>query len=216
MSSKPIIPPGSPLQRPEPRSNSKLVLTVCALIAVHLVILAGLLIQGCKRQETAGNGHEALTNDLPPLPSATSPNPVAREEEKAPVIPAPVPAPATVTTQPTTVHTDAPPPLPTVVANPTAANTVSDSLEPLHTTPTKPVKAATIESAKSTPALPDGPAVTYVVKTGDTLTKIAKAHHTTPKAIRAASNLKTDRILVGQKLQVPQGAAPAASTGSTK
>jgi LysM repeat protein len=52
----------------------------------------------------------------------------------------------------------------------------------------------------------------YVVKPGDTLTKIAKAHGTTPKAIRAASNLKTDAIKVGQKLKLPARKVPAMST----
>ena len=53
---------------------------------------------------------------------------------------------------------------------------------------------------------------TYTVKSGDTLTKIAKAHGTTVKAIKAASNLTTDHIKVGQKLKIPakaEAAAPA-------
>ncbi len=52
----------------------------------------------------------------------------------------------------------------------------------------------------------------YTVKSGDTLTKIAKAHGTTVKAIKAASNLTTDHIKVGQKLTIPakaEAAAPA-------
>jgi len=55
----------------------------------------------------------------------------------------------------------------------------------------------------------------YVVKSGDNLTKIAKAHGTTPKSLRAANALKTDQIKVGQKLKVPAKAAPTATTGST-
>jgi LysM repeat protein len=43
----------------------------------------------------------------------------------------------------------------------------------------------------------------YTVKSGDSLTKIAKAHGTTIKAIRAENNLTTDRITVGQKLKIP-------------
>ena len=53
---------------------------------------------------------------------------------------------------------------------------------------------------------------TYVVKSGDTLTKIAKAHGTTVKAIEAASDLSTTKIKVGQKLKIPakaEAAAPA-------
>lgn len=50
----------------------------------------------------------------------------------------------------------------------------------------------------------------YVVKSGDTLTKIAKAHGTTVRAIKAANNLSTNRISVGKKLKIPsKGEAPA-------
>jgi LysM repeat protein len=45
--------------------------------------------------------------------------------------------------------------------------------------------------------------MTYEVKRGDTLTRIAKTHGTTVKALREANGMKTDRILVGQKLKVP-------------
>jgi LysM repeat protein len=53
---------------------------------------------------------------------------------------------------------------------------------------------------------------TYTVKSGDSLTKIAKAHGTTVKAIKAENNLNTDHIKVGQKLKIPakaEAAAPA-------
>jgi LysM repeat protein len=57
----------------------------------------------------------------------------------------------------------------------------------------------------------------YVVKSGDTLTAIAKAHSITLKELRAANNLTTDRIKVGEKLKIPVKAsapepAPAAPT----
>lgn len=44
----------------------------------------------------------------------------------------------------------------------------------------------------------------YVVKSGDTLSRIAKTHGTTVKAIEAANNLSSDRILVGAKLKIPE------------
>jgi LysM repeat protein len=43
----------------------------------------------------------------------------------------------------------------------------------------------------------------YVVKSGDSLSKIASAHGTTVAALRAANHLKGDRILKGQKLVIP-------------
>ena len=51
----------------------------------------------------------------------------------------------------------------------------------------------------------------YVVKTGDTLTRIAHKFGVTVKAIEAENNLTTTKIHVGQKLQIPakQGTGPA-------
>jgi LysM repeat protein len=50
---------------------------------------------------------------------------------------------------------------------------------------------------------------TYTVKSGDTLTKIAKAHGSTVKAIEAANGLTTTKIKVGQKLKIPSKAVAA-------
>jgi LysM repeat protein len=52
----------------------------------------------------------------------------------------------------------------------------------------------------------------YRVKAGDTLTKIAKAHGTTPAALRTVNKLKTDRIVVNQELRIPSGASNQAGT----
>jgi LysM repeat protein len=47
------------------------------------------------------------------------------------------------------------------------------------------------------------PEILYVVKSGDSLTRIAKAHGTTVKALKAANGLQNDRIVVGAKLKIP-------------
>jgi LysM repeat protein len=44
---------------------------------------------------------------------------------------------------------------------------------------------------------------TYVVKSGDTLTRIARIHGITIAQLRAANNLTTSRVNVGQKLRIP-------------
>ncbi|HNQ90651.1 MAG TPA: LysM peptidoglycan-binding domain-containing protein [Verrucomicrobiota bacterium] len=62
-----------------------------------------------------------------------------------------------------------------------------------------PVPATTTPGAGSPP---DGSQV-YVVKSGDNLTRIARQYHVTVRELRAANNLKTDRISVGQKLKIP-------------
>ena len=57
-----------------------------------------------------------------------------------------------------------------------------------------------------------GAGETYTVKSGDSLTKIAKAHGATVKEIEAANGLSTTKIKVGQKLKLPakaEAAAPA-------
>jgi LysM repeat protein len=72
-------------------------------------------------------------------------------------------------------------------------------------------------AAGSDAAAADG--TLYVVKTGDNLGKIAKAHGTTVKALEALNDMKTSAIKVGAKLKVPvmkvasvDAAAPAAPT----
>jgi LysM repeat protein len=47
------------------------------------------------------------------------------------------------------------------------------------------------------------PETIYVVKSGDSLTRIAKAHGTTVKALKVANGLENDRIVVGAKLKIP-------------
>lgn len=49
---------------------------------------------------------------------------------------------------------------------------------------------------------PPGGDTLYTVKSGDTLSEIAKKHGTTTEALRKLNNLKNDRINVGQKLKL--------------
>jgi LysM repeat protein len=77
----------------------------------------------------------------------------------------------------------------------------------------KPVSDTSAASPGFSSGMPDISSEVYVVKTGDTLTKIAKSHGTTVKALEAANNLSTTRITVGKKLKIPvkgEAAAPAA------
>lgn len=53
----------------------------------------------------------------------------------------------------------------------------------------------------------------YVVKSGDTLTRIARQHGTTVAALRSLNGLKTSQVKIGQKLKVP--ARPEPATGAT-
>ena len=55
----------------------------------------------------------------------------------------------------------------------------------------------------------------YVVKAGDTLTRLAKQYHTTVQAMQALNQLNSTRLLVGQKLKVPQTVPSGNLAGST-
>ncbi|HON06698.1 MAG TPA: LysM peptidoglycan-binding domain-containing protein [Verrucomicrobiota bacterium] len=56
----------------------------------------------------------------------------------------------------------------------------------------------------------------YVVKSGDNLTKIAKSQGVKVSELKAANNLSTDRINVGQKLKIPvKNTAPITNPPTT-
>ena len=78
----------------------------------------------------------------------------------------------------------------------------------------EPVVVAPAPAAVPVPpggvASPGSSATVYVVKRGDTLIRIARAHGTTVKAIKAANSLAGDRIEAGRKLKLPSAHARAA------
>ena len=69
------------------------------------------------------------------------------------------------------------------------------------------------KAKSSAPAVSsEGPV--YVVQGGDSLSKIASKHGVKINALREANKLKSDKIVVGQKLVIPTGATPAAETAA--
>lgn len=60
-----------------------------------------------------------------------------------------------------------------------------------------------IKPAQKPVIAPDN-AITYTVKKGDTLNKVAKAHHTTTAAIVKANNLNKRTLQIGQTLFIPK------------
>ena len=93
---------------------------------------------------------------------------------------------------------------PAQVADPSPAQTAQPSISQ-STLPVQPCPVVTVPKETVAPVnLPHitGAAV-YLVKSGDTLSRIAKTHRTSVKAIREANNLTTDRLSVGQKLNIP-------------
>lgn len=73
--------------------------------------------------------------------------------------------------------------------------------------PSSPAQPATAGAAGESGAAPGQPI--YIVKSGDTLSRIARHFGTTVKAIESENNLLTTRIKVGQKLKIPVKAETA-------
>lgn len=71
---------------------------------------------------------------------------------------------------------------------------------------------AKTKSTKSEHARSEHSKSGYTVKRGDTLSRIAKAHGTTVKALMLANGLTSDRIAVGKTLTVPSSKKSATST----
>lgn len=209
----PLIPQGSNLEQ-KIKGRSRVKLAVFIVLAAHVLFLGPLLIQGCKREQPSTTTAEtnalppleSLTNELPPLTNAAT-QPTA--DTNPPVAPVPG-APAAGATEYTVVKGDS---FYTISkkfgvtmkaiadANPGVDSTKLQIGKTLHIPAPVPASPATaVTSAASQTATGE---TLYVVKSGDTLSKIATDHGTTIKAIRSANNLTTDKIKVGQKLTLP-------------
>ncbi|OIK11455.1 peptidoglycan endopeptidase [Bacillus sp. MUM 13] len=70
--------------------------------------------------------------------------------------------------------------------------------------------AAVISSAFASPALAD----TYIVKSGDSLSKIASAHHITVAKLKQMNKLSSDSLRINQKLTVPDTKVTLKKTNS--
>ena len=68
---------------------------------------------------------------------------------------------------------------------------------------------------KSSGAVVSGPATTYVVKSGDSISSIAHKHGVKAAALREANGLKSDKLSVGQKLKVPGATKKVSESAAT-
>lgn len=65
------------------------------------------------------------------------------------------------------------------------------------------VAVAPVASRSSAPTAVNAGETVYVVKSGDTLSRIARLYRTTTEALKAANGLNHDKIVVGAKLKLP-------------
>jgi len=216
----PLVPQG--IIDPKNKGRARVKIAVFFVLAVHGVGLLALLLQGCHREDS-GTQAGQTTNATP-----------AFEATNLPAVAEPsLPAPPPVT--PATVEGTNPPPVGATEyavlsrdtystigkkfgvsvaalkeANPGVEPTKLQVGQKLHIpAPTKNV-AASPSGTASPDATSNGQP--YTVKSGDTLNRIATEHHTSVRAIRAANNLRSDRIMVGQKLRIPAKGSNLAAT----
>ncbi len=191
------------------KGRARVRLAVFIVLSIHVFGLMALLMQGCRKPPEEPANTE--TTNVPPSLEATNP-PAAG-----------VTPPATEPAQPAVAPGAA---QEYVVAKGDSFFTIakkfgvtSKAIEEANpgVQPTKlkigqklqiPAAAGASTAAPSSAApgaIEMGPAgeQTYVVKSGDTLTKIAAQFGTTIKTIRSENNLTTDKIRVGQKLKIP-------------
>ena len=216
----PFVPKGSILELQSKR-RSRLKLAVFCSLAIGVAGLAAMLIQGCKREQPVDAGDNTPTIDT---------NTAVAADTNAPTIDTnpPVVAPPVVVTPPVVV-----PPVEMagseyVVVNGDTLGKIAKkngvTLKALEAAnpgvvPTKlkvgqklSIPAATTSAVAPAENNADTGAETYTVKSGDTLTKIAKQYGTTVKALESENSLSTTKIKVGEKLKIPakaEAAAPA-------
>jgi LysM repeat protein len=213
----PFVPQGSLLEQEKRRSRMKLF--VFCVLAVSVTGLTAMLIQGCKR-ETADNITPLDTNTLVTAETNTSPTETSNTTYIVPPVPTNttpivVPPVDTGTTEYTVVAGD------TLGKIAKAHGITLKALENanLGVVPKKlkvgqklQIPAAVSGAAAVTPDATT-PTVSgeeiYKVKSGDTLTKIAKQYGLSVKAIESENSLSTTKIKVGQKLKIPAKAEAA-------
>jgi LysM repeat protein len=217
----PFVPQGSVLEQNKRRSRIKL--AVFCVLAVSVAGLSAMLIQGCKREVVEP---QPIAETNPPPVVETNPPPVV-ETNPPVVLPTNPPPVAPVVPEATGNEY-------TIVKGDTLAKIAKNnhvSLKALQAAnpnvqPTKlkigqkltiPAGGVAAPAATGTPAGTEmtgsstGGGETYVIKAGDTLTKIAKSHGVSLKALEAANrNVDPSHIKVGHKLQIPVKAEAAA------
>jgi len=227
----PFNAPGS-LQAEQQRIRRERVkFVVWTIVVANVLLLMGLLIQGCQREpatsETSGGSPTETASSGTNGPATPQPTP----DTNAPVAPT-FEAPATNSVAEAAVTNVEPNPVHgaarqyTVVrgdsfykiakANSISIKALADANPGVDSAKLKIGQSlqipAGVESSTVTPASAPAHARApashsssrYVVKTGDTLARIARAHRTTVQAIKAANGLTSDRIVVGHSLKMPE------------
>ena len=191
----PLIPQGAT----PPRVNSSLYFKVLMILTVHVVVIGGMLLQGCKdtpKDQVKTDGTSTTPGDTVAMntgnTSTTAPASTASSTEVPPVI------------------------------NPNiqgAYNGTTDSAAAMPAQGPATSATAAVPTLKSTDIVP--PATTgetkeYVIVKGDTLGSIARKNGLAVKALKEANpGVDSRKLRIGQKIQIPAAVAAMAAASST-
>ncbi len=117
------------------------------------------------------------------------------------------PTPPTMAEDASSAAANPPAPAPASVAAAMHPTAVTPATTP-DLAPPADASATAADVTATTPAVAAGSS--YTVKRGDSLARIARHHHLTLAALRAANNLKNDRLHIAQVLILPERAPKAA------
>ena len=189
----PLIPQGTTPSR----GKSSIYFKVLMILTVHVVVIGGMLLQGCKDT----NSQTKTDTSNPQDTTAVTPN------TSAPAGPDSSLQPLTSTANLSNTMTETAP----APVNPGVQPVMPQGpqLNPL------PTPQSTLPTPMATPTLPSD-AKEYVVVHGDTLGAIAHRNGVSLKAlVEANPGVNPKRLHIGQKLQVPAGADMAAASPSS-
>ncbi len=228
----PLVPQGSFLEQKN-KGRARVKIAVFVVLAIHGIGLMALLMQGCK-PSTSKDTSLSDTNSIAEIP--TNNMPVLEDTNKLPYItPTNVATPPEITTP--VVPEQVAPPSNATEHKVAKGETFAKMAQQYHVSvkaiqnanpgvdasklqigqtikiPAAPAPAATNSGVVPTPASTGG-SQSYTVKSGDTLIKIANQFGVAVKSIRTKNNLTTDKIRVGQHLEIPAkaGAQSRATT----
>lgn len=246
----PFVPQGSLLEQQSKR-RSHFKWGVLFVLTIGVVGLSAMLFQGCKREEENPPGSEnnpPPVESTNTTESASNPTPAegSNTVSEAPPVGTPTPAAPQTPPPPAPMVPATPPPAPAQTeyivvrgdymakiakengvtlkaleqANPDVQPTRLHVGEKLVIPAGGSTTGASAAGETANGLAANGDEI-YVVKSGDSLTRIAHHYGVTVKAIETENNLTTTKIKVGQKLQIPaktsaepatQNAPPATTT----
>jgi LysM repeat protein len=234
----PFNAPGSPQAEQRRIRRERFKFVVWTIVVANVLLLMGLLIQGCQREPEASGTSGGIAAEIGASDTNGAALPQSPSETNGPVTPT-FEAPGTNTTAEATVTNGAANSIHggakqyVVVkgdsfykiarAHGISMKALADANPGVNSAKLKVGQALQIpvgvEHSTATPAsVPTHASATvslsssrYVVKAGDTLGRIARTHQTTVQAIKAANGLTSDRIAVGHSLKMPQPRAARAS-----